>query len=496
MTNKNLVHSTPEAQGIASAAILAFIEAAERDIDSLHSFMLLRHGAIVAQGWWSPYAPEHPHMLFSLSKSFTSTAVGLAVADGLLSVDDAVLAFFPEDAPKRVSRHLTAMRVRHLLAMSTGHAQDTMEYLFRRRDGNWAKAFLARPVKYKPGTHFLYNTGATYMLSAIVQKVTGMTLLDYLSERLFAPLGIAGATWETCPRGINTGGFGLSLKTEDIAKFGQLYLQKGRWNGQQLLPAAWIEEATRSHSDNSANEAPDWKQGYGYQFWRCQPQNVYRGDGAFGQYCIVMPDQDAVVAITAGVGDMQAVLTLIWEHLLPAMHPAPLPADNTAQTALERKLDTLKIKHQAGRPTSPLAGQVSGQRYVFAPNDQHIQSITLHFPSDSAEGSAAGASRLVIRDAHGTHTIACGFGRWVTGMTACGSGKWITATALPHIARRVAASGAWTDEDTYTVKLCFYETPFCHTITLRFVGDQLTYRFTANVSFGPLELPTLVGTRS
>ena len=166
-------------------------------------------------------------MLFSLSKSFTSTAVGMAVAEGRLSVDDPVLSFFPDEAPRKPGENLAAMRVRHLLAMSTGHDQDTTEHLYRRRDGNWARAFLARPVAHAPGTHFLYNTGATYMLSAIVQKVTGQTLLEYLRPRLFEPLGIEGATWETCPRGVNTGGFGLSVKTEDIARFGQLYLQRG-----------------------------------------------------------------------------------------------------------------------------------------------------------------------------------------------------------------------------------------------------------------------------
>jgi len=348
MTNNNLVHSTAEAQGMASSAILAFVEAVDKDIDSLHSFMLLRHGAVVAQGWWAPYAPEHPHMLFSLSKSFTSTAVGLAVAEGHLTVDDPVLSFFPEDAPRKVSRHLAAMQVRHLLAMCTGHAQDTTEYLFRRRDGNWVKAFLARPVIYKPGTHFLYNTGATYMLSAIVQKLTGMTVLDYLGERIFAPLGIEGATWETCPRGINTGGFGLSVKTEDIAKLGQLYLQKGLWDGQRLLPEAWVDEATAAHIDNAPNDNPDWAQGYGYQFWRCRPKNVYRGDGAFGQYCIVMPDQDAVMAITGGVGNMQAVLDLVWKHLLPAMQSTPLSANTAAQAALEQKLASLAMTPQQG----------------------------------------------------------------------------------------------------------------------------------------------------
>ena len=215
-----LPYATPESQGIASSTILAFVEAAERDIDSLHSFMLLRHGHVLAEGWWAPYEAERPHMLFSLSKSFTSSAIGLAVAEGRLSVDDQVLSFFPEAAPAEPSEHLAAMRVRDLLSMSTGHAQDTTPYLRQAPDANWVKAFLARPVEHPPGTHFVYNSGATYMLSAIIQQLAGTTLLEYLRPRLLTPLGIAQATWETCPRGINTGGWGLSIRTEGLAKFG------------------------------------------------------------------------------------------------------------------------------------------------------------------------------------------------------------------------------------------------------------------------------------
>ena len=283
----------------------------------MNSFMLVRHGHVVAEGWWAPYGPDAPHSLYSLSKSFTSTAVGLAIAEGKLSVDDEVLKFFPEDAPAEPGSNLKAMRVSDLLRMSTGHQVEPQ----RPPDKAWTKTFLAQPVPFKPGTHFLYNTSATYMLSAIVQKATGMTVLDYLRPRLFDPLGIEHPTWETSPQGISTGGFGLSIRTEDIARFGQLYLQKGKWNGKQLVPAAWVEAATARQTSNGSNPKSDWDQGYGYQFWRCR-HGAYRGDGAFGQFCIVMPEQDAVIAITSGVKDMQAVLNLVWDKLLPAMKPA------------------------------------------------------------------------------------------------------------------------------------------------------------------------------
>src|SRR5262249_14396544 len=226
-----LPRSGPEAQGIRSSAVLAFVEAADKAVDSLHSFILVRHGHVVAEGWWAPYAAESPHMLFSLSKSFTSTAVGIAAAEGKLSVDDPVLKFFPDEAPMEPSANLKAMRLSDLLRMSTGHQSEPP----RRSTEPWAKTFLAQPVQFKPGTHFLYNTSATYMLSAAVQKATGQTVLDYLKPRLFDPLGIESPTWEKSPQGVSAGGFGLSVRTEDIAKFGQLYLQKGSWEGKQLV---------------------------------------------------------------------------------------------------------------------------------------------------------------------------------------------------------------------------------------------------------------------
>jgi len=412
-------------------------------------------------------------MLFSLSKSFTSTAVGLAVAEGRLSVDDPVLSFFPEDAPSEVSDNLAAMRVRHLLSMVTGHAEDTTRYLHESADGNWVKAFLARPVEHEPGTHFLYNTGASYILSAIVHKLTGMTLLDYLQPRLFDPLGIETPTWETCPRGINTGGFGLSVKTQDIARFGQLYLQKGEWQGQRLLSEAWVEEATARQVDNAPSDNPDWEQGYGYQFWRCR-HGAYRGDGAFGQFCIVMPEQDAVLAITSGIGNMQAVLDQVWEHLLPAMGPAPLPPDSAAQEQLEKKLASLAFTPAQGDASSPLAQKASA-RYILEPNEPEVESIAFDFGQDR--------SVVTVRDSHGERQILCGSGAWVRGTTIDERGQ----------PQKIVASGAWTAEDTYTIAVCLYETPFCPTITCHFEGDRLTYTFKANVSFGPRERPPLVG---
>src|SRR5687768_13854496 len=284
---KSLPRSLPEAQGVSSTGISAFLDEVEKSKIEFHSLMVVRHGKIIAEGWWAPYAAPLKHTLYSLSKSFTSTAVGLAVAEGHLKVEDTVLSFFPDDSPKEVNSNLASMKVKHLLTMSTGHVKDTIQPLRNSTDSSWVKTFLSQPVEREPGTFFQYNTGATYMLSAIVQKLTGQTLLQYLRPRLFGPLGIEGEDWETCPQGINTGGYGLRTKTEDIAKLGLLYLQKGKWRGIQILSPEWVEEATKiqiasnSSKPTRPKEEDDWAQGYGYQFWRCRPGG-YRADGAFG----------------------------------------------------------------------------------------------------------------------------------------------------------------------------------------------------------------------
>jgi CubicO group peptidase (beta-lactamase class C family) len=340
VASQPLRRSTPEAQGISSEAIQDFVAAADK-INTLHSFMLVRHGRVVAEGWWKPEAPDKPHVLHSLSKSFNSTAVGLAIAEGKLSLDDPVLKFFPEQSPAEPSENLKAMKVRDLLTMSCGHDTEPK----RGTNGPAVKDFLAHPVPHKPGTHFLYNTMGSYTLSAIVTKATGQTSLEFLKPRLFEPLGIENPNWPSSPEGISLGGYGLMLCTEDIAKFGQLYLQKGKWNGKQLIPEKWIEQATSKQVENDkeghSKIGIDWVQGYGFQFWRCT-HNAFRGDGANGQLCVVIPEKDTVVAITANTGNFQGEMNAIWDKLYPAFQSQPLSENATGVEKLKQALATLE----------------------------------------------------------------------------------------------------------------------------------------------------------
>ena len=474
-SESTLSRATPESQGISSAALGEFLTALEQKVDAVHSVIIVRHGHVVAEGWWSPYAAAEPHTLFSLSKSFTSTAVGLAQAEGKLSIDDPVLKFFPEAAPAHPGDNLKAMRIHDLLRMSTGHhATDIDPFPFQSQE-DLVKNFLSRPVTDKPGTHFFYNTAATYVLSAIVQKVTGQTVLDYLRPRLFEPLGIADPVWDASAQGISFGGFGLSLRTEDIAKFGQLFLQKGEWQGRRLVPADWIEAATSRETANGSSPDSDWDQGYGYQFWRCR-HGFYRGDGAFGQFCIVMPQYDTVVAVTSGTANMGAVMNVIWDRLLPELRPAPLPADAGAQAALATRLAVLALRTPAGAATSPVAAKIAGRRFTFAANDAGLESFVLEPASD---GTVTYRVRIRGTDAQ----VACGSGTWLKGTFPMGPGP----------AGPAAAAGAWTADDTYTVKLCMYRTPFIATYHLRFAGNDVTVEIEQNVGFGTNKPPALTG---
>ncbi len=475
-----LPRSTPEAQGISSEAITAFISAAaERKIE-LHSFMIVRHGRIVAEGWWKPYGPEFVHTLYSMSKSFTSSAVGFAAAEGRLSVDDHVVKFFPDSLPLAVSDNLAALRVRDLLSMSVGDEKEPTHDMVGQDD--WVKTFLAAPITHTPGSTFMYNSGATYMCSAIVQKVTGQKIVDYLRPRLFEPLGIEQASWETCPRGINTGGWGLSVQTESLAKFGQLYLQKGMWNGRQILPAKWIEEATIKKIQQPLPEKPgrpndqnDWVQGYCYQFWRCT-HHAFRGDGAFGQFTIVMPDQDAVVVMTAESNNLQGQIDLVWQHLLPAMKESPLPADDEGHSEMMHKIASLTLAMPAGNSTLHVAGKIPGKTFKLEDNNLGLQSASFEFETQPG---------VTFRDAKSEYSIPFENARWQLGETNLpGTPPRLVGGrhSTDGMKFKIATAGAWKDDNTFEMMLRYYETPHHDMITCRFDGDKVEISFMNSIA--------------
>ncbi len=320
---RRLPRTDPQSAGIPQEAIDNVIQAMQGSGVDLHSFMLLKKGEVVYEEWFGEHGPRVPHQMNSVSKTVTSCAIGIAIEEGLLELDDKVVSFFPDKLPANVSSNLAQLSIRHLLTMSVGHDVARANDI-RATDNDWVESFLSLPVDTEPGTVFDYNSMATYMLSAILQEVTGQKMLDYLYPRMLLPLGITGIYSLESPQGIQTGGWGIFLKTEDMAKIGQLLLNKGEWNGQGILTAEWVQMASSAQIDNcpagvERDPANDWHQGYGFQLWKCHPSGVFRADGANGQFIIVMPEQQAVIAITAHENNMQMMLDHIWEHLLPVL---------------------------------------------------------------------------------------------------------------------------------------------------------------------------------
>ncbi|HTK06968.1 MAG TPA: serine hydrolase [Ktedonobacteraceae bacterium] len=455
-----LPRSTPEAQGIASSAIQAFIDAIEQSSLGVHSFLLIRNGHNVAEGWWKPYAADLPHSMFSVSKSFTSTAIGLAISEGRLSLDDSVISFFPAYVTPEIRENMGALQVRHLLSMSTGHAEDTFPAMTGSTDDEWARVFLSLPITYTPGTHFLYNTGATFMLSAILQSLTGQTLVEYLQPRLFQPLGIEAPFWQANKKGIALGGTGLHIRTVDLAKFGLLYLQRGVWNGQRLVPEAWIEEATRAHISNGDDPNSDWSQGYGFQFWRSR-HNAYRGDGAFGQFCVVMPQYNAILAMTSGTTDMQGILNAVWDHLLPGMNEAALPEQAGATDALSERLAQLALPLPKSLDSAPAtAERIAGRTIRLEKNEVHMHEVSFTFGEDT--------STFKVRDDKGEeYSVHCGRTDWTLDSTP------LWSYSAPSSPLRIAAHGGWSDEHTFVMDWQYIETPFRHIITFDFQDDRI-----------------------
>ncbi len=303
---ESLPRCTPEEAGLSSTVVERFFRNLSDNTAELgiHSAMLLRHGKVFAEGYYAPYRPEIPHMLYSASKSVTSTAIGMAVDEGLMDIDERLEGIFPGYAGKPANKWSKMLTVRHLLTMSTGVRFNEVGSAL---DEDWVKMFMESVPKFEPGTQFEYNSLNTYMLSAVLRKKTGMSLTEFLTPRLYEPLDIRSHHWETCPKGMEKGGWGLNLCIEDLAKIAQLYLNKGVWNGRRLLSEEWIDAATSPQIPTPNGEM---RHGYGYQIWM-SGGGAYQFNGAFGQYAVIFPQYDAVAVIYSGSTQLFAKTSLM-----------------------------------------------------------------------------------------------------------------------------------------------------------------------------------------
>ncbi len=295
-----------------------FVESVAQKGLTLYTVIVTQEGKRLGSHLWRSDLRVNIH---SLSKSFTSCAVGMALEEGLLSsLDQKVVDFFPDKLDREPDEKLRKLSIRNLLTMSSGHGQallmgNTRDAL---EDTDWVHYFLNQPLTREPGTRFLYDTGCTFIVSAILERLSGEGLVRYLKPRLFDPLGIRNPQWFTSPDGIALGGGGLHLNCDEITRFAQMLLDGGVYAGRRLVPESYLREATSKQIDNEGEG--DWGAGYGYQFWRCKWPNAYRGDGAYGQFALILPDQKAHVCITAHEEkDTAALLDSVWEHIAPQL---------------------------------------------------------------------------------------------------------------------------------------------------------------------------------
>ena len=459
----SLPRSAPADQRVDPAAILGFLDALDERPDiEMHSLMVVRYGRVVAEGWWAPYSAARPQLIYSLSKSFTATAAAFAQAEGLLDLDDTVVSHFPEFAADITDPGGRSVKIRHVASMASGHLRETLDEALMRDPEEPVRGFLLTPPEREPGTVFAYNQPCTYTLASIIQRHAGMPLTRYLRPRLFDPLGIGHVGWHTFPPGREQGFSGLHARTEDIAKLGLLYLQQGRWEGTQLIGKEWVTEATSVQVSNPGEPNPDWQQGYGFQFW--MSRHGYRGDGAFGQFCVILPEQDAVIVTTAYALDMQAMLDAMWTRLVPGIGTAS-PGTASAHGQLSDRLARLALPASPGAPAPGDWGPWTSGPFTVTARTAGIQAQPFFPSADTFLTSIevaprAGGWQISLIEPGNALTFPVGSGGWTVSEHADRHGDTIP----------VAASGGWLDGQRMRAEVIFLETPHRMDITCSLPG--------------------------
>ena len=450
--NNELERVSPESVGISSKVINKFIDTINDKKINLHSFMLLRHGKIAAEGYYKPFVKDYKHRIFSVSKSFTSAAVGIAIDEGLIGLNDRIVDFFPEKLCGNVHEYNGMMTVEHLLKMATSHEKSTST-----EGVDWVKGFLNTEPSHRPGTIFAYDTTGTHTLCAILQKVTGMTVHEYLKNRLFGHIGIGEIEWESCPMNINKGGSGIKCTTEDMARFGQLYLQKGLWNGLRLITEKWVEQSTSKQIDNTNTSFMlDGKKGYGYKFWRCR-NNSYCAFGMGGQFILVIPEKDAVFVTTANTNlhkdAHQSILDTFWETIYPDMEDTTSLGENEpASMELKEKLSTLMLLLPEGIEITKNARELSGKKYILDKNRLNFDYCEFEFSENT--------SKLCFTKIEKTFNMYFTFNDYFVAED-------------PVLGRKAANGGVWVDEKTLVIISQLFDIMEMFIITCHFDAETV-----------------------
>lgn len=462
-----IMRSTPAQESVNPQAVATFFDSLMAvNATDIHHVMVLRHDKVIAELHPAPYRAQDSHTLYSCSKTFTSMAVGIAIDENRLRLTDRVAAFFPERLPDTVSARLADITVRDLLIMGAGIKPD---WIMRSQSPDWITEWLSKPVTEAPGSKFQYDSMCSYILAAIIQRVTGKTMLEYLNEHLFGPMGITEVDWEQSPEGVNTGGWGLRLQTESLAKMGMLMLHRGNWNGRQLVPAAWIDEASASHINYSwvkpGDKPTDKNQGYGYQIWRCNWPGAYRADGAYGQFIVVIPESDMVVVINGYSDDTNGELRAIWRHLMPGVDKTN-SNPGKAQKNLEALCSKASLPVLKGKDINPLP---AGAKLKLQSNKHNIATIEL------TPMSKFSTMYIHYADGH-SDCIYLGHGNWMYGPVELPPYSIDAVDRFKGLNRNFQAAGcrAWTDKNVLTARIEYVNWISATTFVFDFKENKVT----------------------
>ena len=469
-----LAISTPSREGVEAKGIESFLDSLESlpGVEA-HSLMILRHGSIIAAGWWWPYTRDQLQLLYSVSKSFTATAIGLALEDGLLSLDDSVLEHFPEFDDENVDPLARSIKIRHIAAMASGHLEDTWPTVLASDPEHPVRGFLRLPPQRQPGSVFRYNQSASYALAAIVQRVTGESVTEYLRSRVLDPIGAGPVAWWQHPDGQDLGFSGLHAATDVVARLGQLYLGNGSWRGRQILSPSWVREASSEQietttDDPAAATGTDSKLGYGFQFWKST--HGYRADGAFGQFCLVLPEYDAVIAMTGQSTETQPILDAVWSELLPAFREGGIAEDPVGDRHLQARMASLALATSRAQ-LEPPGDADSWAQTVFRPVlDSCLEQPTIESLRVSP---AAHEWELVLKEHDWPLDV-----RLTNEWSRCYSNG---------VAQPILCSGGWTSSTSMKISLIFIESPHRLELTCNLDDRSVSVRWvTPPLHPGPL----------
>ncbi|QIE28864.1 Beta-lactamase (plasmid) [Caballeronia sp. SBC1] len=481
-----LPRTDPSMAGVDADAIVAFLNDVEAAGLDLHAFMLHRNGRVVAEGWRWPYRPDRPRNLHSVVKSFTACAIGLALEEGLFKLDDKVVSFFPELIVEPDQGWLTEMSIEDLLTMRVGHASETSGAEWRSLNTSWIAEFFKIRLAQEPGTAFMYTSAASYMLSAILSRATGVTLHEYLKPRIFEPMGIEGESWDIGPDGINPGGNGLIARTADLLKLGVLHAQNGIWEGKRLLPESWVAAATTAHGEPAK---------YGYHWWT-RPDGTYSAIGKFVQMTTVFPLHGATLAVTGAIKGSAKLFPYI-DRYFPAAFRDQIRDDIEDGAAADARLKARLAEWQspdapapwkepyerAGALTDGARAPGQTERFLMHPNAQGVSELQFEFVDETC------VFRLI--DAHGEHVIAAGFGRWLESRANMPGSDLHHGYQLDN--SPVVARACWLDNTRLQMTWIFAETAFRDTVICEFSGKTITFKREVNINGGELRHEDITG---